>query len=168
MNWSEYRTTIALEIGLARGLAAAVIVPYVKNRVEVFPRPIADGPSANVGLNPALRFLGARTRNGQVVSELEAATARLQAELIRCQGSSEPSCAAINADRDGAAALSMQASRVAEAIAAIYGTQARPGLPFAPLELGQLQAAVRQRLELLNSQFRNYIGGAPSGEWIQA
>jgi hypothetical protein len=167
MNWSEYRTTISLEIGLTKGLAAAVTVPYVKNRVEVFPRPVADGPLANVGLNPALRFPGAKTRNGQVVSELEAAVGRLQAELIRCQGSSEPSCTAINADRDGAAALSLQASRVAAAIAAIYGTQTQPGLPFAPLELGQLQAAVRQRLELLNSQFRNYIGGTPSGEWIQ-
>jgi hypothetical protein len=168
MEYSEYRTAVSLEVGLAPAMAATIVVPYVKNRVEVFPRPNAEGAVGSIGLNPALRFPGARSHNGQVVTELRTASARLQSELARCLGSSDPSCTALNADRQGALALLAQVAEAAAAIASIYGTLEVPGLPFAPVELGPLQMAVKQRLAGFNSRLRNFLGSAPVGEWIAA
>jgi hypothetical protein len=145
-------------------VSVGVLLPYVKNRVDVFASPSAG----NVGLNPALTFTGARSQNGQVVSQLQAAGTMLQAELTRCLNSTDASCNAINANRQAAQELVANAGAAANAVGAVYGTTTTPGSPFAPVAATPLQAAVEARLAALSTSFDGFLGMAPGGDWITA
>jgi hypothetical protein len=168
LETTAYVTPITLEYGLTDRFALGAVVPYIKNRVEVFAAPNPGGLTGTLGVNPALSLEVARTRNGQVVTELQAAATMLQNELARCLNSADPSCAAINADRQAAGALVSTANVTASAVASVFGTATAAGAPFAPLDRSALHLAIDTRLASLNTQFRGFLGGSPTGDWIAA
>jgi hypothetical protein len=163
---TEAQTHISLEYGFTERIGLQALIPYVKNRVHVLPILNEGGIGATLGFNPAQSFNGARQQNDLVVTTLGTAASRLSGELTRCQGSADPTCAAINADRSSAAALVQLANQVSGAVASVYGTGATPGALFAPVAGGALHAAVDARLASLNTQFRTFLGAPASGEWI--
>jgi hypothetical protein len=163
-SWS---VPIALDYGLTSRVSIGVVVPYVKTRAEVFPRVNPLGPEGTLGLNPAFTVPGARTRNSQVVTELLIAAGALRNAVNSCVGSSAPSCMAINANPAGATALVTAAMEAANAVASVYGTNAAPGSPFAPVGHAPLQTAVDGRLAALDVQFTGFLGPPPAGSWLE-
>jgi hypothetical protein len=163
---TQTTTPISLEYGLTSKLGVQVVIPYVKNRVHVLPNVNPNGIGGTLGFNPARTVAGARQQNELVTSALGTAASTLAGELARCQGSSDASCTAINADRTGATALVQTATDVSTALAAVYGTQAVAGGLYAPVAGGALHTAVDTRLNSLNTQFRAFLGAPTSGEWI--
>jgi hypothetical protein len=160
---TQIRTEIALDYGLTPRLGLQALIPYVKNRVHVLANPNGDG---TLGFNPSLEFPAAQQQNDLVVGTITTAATTLTGELARCIGSSDATCAAINADRAGAMALVQQAEGVSTALASVYGTTTVTGARYAPVAGSALQAAVTNRLMALNTQFRAFLGAPSSGEWI--
>lgn len=165
---STYVTPITLEYGLTSRVALRTVIPYVKNRVEVYPRPNATGITGNLGPNPWFLVAEARTRNQQVVTEIQGATTALQTALTNCLGSTAPSCVAINADRAAAEALVQAAGAAAGATQAIYGSTTVRGAVAVPLAGSPLHGAVEARLADLSTRFATFLGAAPGGQWIAA
>lgn len=165
---TEARVPITIDYGVTDRIGIGFVVPYVKNHVHVTASPNAEGPAATLGLNPAWSFPGARIRNDAVVAGIGAAASTLTGELARCQGLTDPSCAAINADRQGAAALVVQAGLAADAVASVFGTSTVSGSAYAPLAGGPLQQAVNARLTALGDAFAGFLGPAQGGQWIPA
>jgi hypothetical protein len=162
---TAYTTPITLEFGVTSRLALSAVIPYVKNRVEtyVFPN---TGRTGNVGVNPALGATAVRTRNTQVVTELQTAATTLQSELARCLNNADPTCAAVNADRAGATALVQAATTAAGSVASVYGSDVVTGALFVPVVGSTVQGAVDTRLMNMSTQFTTFLGAAPTGEWI--
>jgi hypothetical protein len=144
-NLSSYTAPITVELGLLKRLQIGILVPYIKTRndITVFANNVPG--SANVGLNPSLSIDNVKNTNGAVVAEVTTAATRLSEELTRCLQSSDPSCAAINADRAAAAALVTQANVAAATLASVYGTTTTPGALFAPLGGSAIQQSVEAR-----------------------
>ena len=165
---TEAQTHISLDYGLTARIGLQALIPYVKNRVHVLPIVNEGGQGATLGFNPAQSFNGARQQNDLVVTTIGTAASRLSGELTRCQGSADPTCAAINADRAGAMALVQLANQVSGAVASVYGSAATPGAVYAPVAGGALHTAVDARLTSLNTQFRTFLGAPTTGEWISA
>jgi hypothetical protein len=163
---TQATTPISLEYGVTSKLGLQVVIPYVKNRVHVLANVNPNGLGGTLGLNPAQAIAGARQQNGLVTTALGTAASTLTSELTRCSGLSDPSCAAINADRPGATALVQLASQVSDALAAVYGNQTVTGGLYAPVAGSGLHTAVNTRLTTLNTLFQTFLGAAPSGEWI--
>jgi hypothetical protein len=166
LDVTEVTTPISLEYGVTPRIGVHVVIPYVKNRVHVLAVANPGSTGATLGFNPAQTVSGARQRNGLVVTALGTAGSALSSELVRCQGSSDPTCSAINADRAGATALVQLSSQVSDALAAVYGTTAVAGALYAPVAGGALHSAVDARLLSLNAQFRSFLGAPTSGEWV--
>lgn len=165
---SAYVTPITLEYGVTSRLELRAVIPYVKNRVEIYPKPNLGAFTGNLGVNPAYLVTEARTRNELVVTELQGAAAALQTALTDCQGSTSPSCTAINADRAGATALTVNATNAAGVIQSVYGSATGAGALAVPLAGSGLQTAVEGRLADLSTQFTTFLGAAPAGQWIGA
>ena len=163
---TQTTTPISLEYGLTSKLGLQVLIPYVKNRVHVLANVNPNGIGGTIGFNPAREIAGARQQNDLVTSALGNASSTLSSELTRCTGSSDPTCAAINADRTGAMALVQAATEVSSALATVYGTQTAVGSHYVPVSGSALHTAVDARLTNLNTQFRTFLGAPPSGEWI--
>jgi hypothetical protein len=164
---TESRVPIGMELGLTRRIGVQVLVPYVKNHVHVTAQANPPGGAgATLGLNPGRTFPGARTQNEAVVASIGSAATLLTNELQRCLGSTDPSCAAINADRQAAADLVQRAAQAADAIASIYGTTTAPGSLYAPLAGGVLQQAVDAQLAQLGDAFASFLGPPQAGTWI--
>jgi hypothetical protein len=163
LDVTQVRTEIALDYGITSRLGLQALIPYVKNRVHVLANPGGDG---TIGFNPGADLPAAQQQNELLVGTITNAATTLTSELARCMGSSDASCAAINADRAGATALVQQAGGVSTALAAVYGTTTVSGARYAPVAGSALQAAVTNRLIALNSQFRGFLGAPPTGEWI--
>lgn len=167
LEQTEYITPITLELGLTDRLAIRAVVPYVKNRVEVFPEPNA-ARTGNIGVNPALDQPAARLQNGMVVSELTRAANVLNAELARCLNNTDPSCDAVNADRAAASAVAQQALAAASAVASVYGTADAAGSPLVPVAQTSIHQSVLARLTNFNAQFAGFLGAPQTGDWISA
>lgn len=163
---TEVTTAITLDLGLTPRVALQALIPYVKNHVYVEADPNAGTPGATLGFNPARQFAGARTENEAVTTSLSTAAATLTSELARCAGSTDATCALVNADRPGAQALAQQAAQVAAALATVYGTPAVTGSLYAPVAGSPLQAAVNARLADLNTRFRAVLGAPAAGDWV--
>jgi hypothetical protein len=163
---TEARTPISLEYGLASRLGLEVVIPYVKNRVHVSAIPNSAPTNPTIGINPAFAFAGARSRNTTVVSELVTAASTLDAELARCAGSADPTCAPINADRNAATLLVSRANAAAAALANVYGTAAVSGSAYAPLAGSTLNQSVDATLLGISDQLATFLGPAPSGSWV--
>jgi hypothetical protein len=166
LDVTEVTTVFTLDYGLTSRLGLQAVIPYVKNRVHV--RAIANegGFGATLGFNPAQSITGARQQNELVVTELGTAATTLSSELTRCLGSQDPSCSAINANRQDAMTLVQLAGQVSGAVAAVYGTPVVAGGMYAPVAGSTLHTAVGTRLTDLNTQFRAFLGAPTSGEWI--
>ena len=163
---TQTTTPISLEYGVTPKLGLQVVIPYVKNRVHVLPNPNANGIGGTLGFNPARTFAGARQQNALVTGAIGTAASTLGGELTRCLGSTDASCAAINADRTGATALVQTATDVSNALAAVYGTPTVAGGFYAPVAGSALHTSIDARLTSLNTQFRTFLGAPTSGEWI--
>jgi hypothetical protein len=166
LDVTQVTTQVTLDYGVTSRLGIGVLIPYVKNRVYVTPIANENGIGATLGFNPAQSFAGARQQNELVVTNLATATTTLSNELARCLGLSDPTCAAINADRAGATALVQTAGQVSTALGVVYGTPSIAGSLYSPVAGGALQTAVDARLTTLNNQFRGFLGAPPGGEWI--
>ncbi len=161
-------TPLVAEFGLTNRITLGVMVPLVKTRNEVSVTPNPAGTGATVGINPALTNAQARALNASVVSQLNAAAAQLQQRLQDCTGSSDPGCAAINADRAAAQQLVTSAGAAAAGIESVYGVSVdRPGSLFAPVHRSSVQGSVETRLTALSNDFASFLG-APGGgaAWI--
>ena len=163
LDVTQIRTDIAFDYGLTPRLGLQALIPYVKNRVHVLANPAGDG---TLGFNPSVEFPAAQQQNELLVGTITTAATTLTSELARCMGSSDATCAAINADRAGATALVQQAEGVSTALASVYGTSTVAGARYTPVAGSALQAAVINRLMTLNTQFRGFLGAPSSGEWI--
>lgn len=168
LDATAYVTPISFEYGATSRVALSAVIPYIKNRVDVFAFPNPGGPSATLGINPALTVSAARSRNGQVVAEIQTAATRLQSELTRCLNNADPSCAALNANRQAAIDLVATAGAAANSVAAVYGTAAAAGAPFAPVDRSPLHTAIDARLASLNTQFVGFLGAPPGSGWVAA
>lgn len=166
---SAVQTPITFEYGVTRRLTLGVMVPYISTRNEVFANPNPSRAGGTMGVNPSLTFAGARAQNAGVVNQLAAAANALRGRLATCAGSSDPSCAAINANRAGAEQLAGTADGVAQGIATVYGTQAGEGSRFSPVANSPVQAAVAGRLAALATSFAGFLGPPTAGtSWIDA
>lgn len=167
-DYSAVTTPISLEYGLLRRLTLGVVVPYVKTRNEVFVNPNPDRTGGTMGINPALTHNSALAQNLALATQLSSAVTQLQTALTTCMGSSAPECAAINADRAGAAQLATNGSAVAAAVVAIYGTKAGEGSRFAPVQGSVIQKDIAARLAALSIDFGGYLGAPPGSQsgWI--
>ena len=168
LDVTQVTTHITLDYGITSRIGLQALVPYVKNRVHVSAITNEGGVGATLGFNPARSFQGARQQNELVVTTLGTAASSLASELARCQGSADPACTAINADRAGAAALVQQASDVSAAVAAVYGTPTVAGGLYAPVAGAALHNAVDAQLSNINARFRTFLGTPTSGEWVAA
>jgi hypothetical protein len=166
LDVTQARTDIAIDYGLTPRLGLQALIPYVKNRVHVLANVNHGGIGATLGFNPGTTIAGAQQQNELVVTTIATAATTLTGELTRCMGSTDASCAAINADRTGAMALVQQADAVSAALASVYGTTSVPGARYAPVAGSVLQTAVNDRLTALNAQFRAFLGAPTAGEWI--
>jgi hypothetical protein len=166
VNVTGVRTPITIEYGLATQIGLHVVIPYVKNRVHVSAAPNTAPTTPTIGLNPAWSFPGARSRNATVVSELVSAATTLDGELARCAGSTDPTCALVNADRTAAMALVSRATTTATALASVYGTTAVPGSAYAPLAGSGLSQSVDANLAALGTDLATFLGPAPAGSWV--
>lgn len=156
-------TPIMGEFGITNRLTLGVMVPLVKTRTEVSVNPNPAGVGATVGLNPALTNTQAQTLNAAVVSQLVAAATQLQQRLQACAGSTDPTCAAINANRQAALDLVTSAGAAATGIENVYGVStAKPGSLFAPVHRSSVQLNVESRLASLSAGFSTFLG-APGG-----
>lgn len=162
-------TPLTGEFGVTRRLTIGGMLPLVRGRSEVT---VSANPTASgtIGLNPGYAVSAARQANGLVVSQLSAAADALAAQLTACAGSSDPTCAAINADRAQAMLLVTSAQSVALGIQNVYGTStAQPGTRFAPVERGAVQGMVLARLDALSAQFSTFLGPAVGqAGWVLA
>ena len=166
---SAVHTPISFEYGVTRRLTLGVMVPYVTTRNEVFVNPNPSRGGGTMGISPALSFAGARAQNAGVVSQLAGAATALRAQLAACAGSSDPGCAAINADRAGAEQLAGAADAVAQGIANVYGTQAGEGSRLSPVAGSAVQLAVANRLAALATSFGGFLGAPSAGTtWVDA
>lgn len=163
-------TPIVAEFGLTSRITLGMMVPLVKTRTEVSVNPNPTGLGATVGFNPALTNAQARSANALVVSQLTAAASQLQQRLQACSGSSDPSCAAINANRAAAQQLVTSAGAAATGIENVYGTSTdKPGSAFAPVHLSSVQQSVESRLSSLSADFTGFLGAPGSGSaWISS
>ncbi len=160
-------TPITGEFGVTSRLTLGVMVPLVKTRTEVSVNPNPGGVGATVGLNPALTNPQARTINAAVVTQLMAAAAQLQQRLQDCAGSADPTCAAINANRQAAQDLVASAGAAATGIENVYGVStARPGSVFAPVHQSSVQRNVESRPAAFSAGFTTFLGAAPGTGWI--
>ncbi|MGQ0640071.1 MAG: hypothetical protein ACT4P6_04745 [Gemmatimonadaceae bacterium] len=146
---------IAIDAGLTSRLTLGVFIPYhfVRNDVAVLP-----GGGGNLGLNPAASIPDAQTRNGAVLSQLFAASARLRARLASCE--TDPSgagCADLNANRQQALVFLTQADAGAAGLLAVYGDATRIGSPFAPIAGSSLEQAIFARLSAFNASFQTFL-----------
>lgn len=160
LDRSRVVTPIIAELGVTSRITAFVNVPYVRTRtdvaVDVNPRGSA---TANVGLNPALTFTGARTRNAGVGSALRGAATTLEQLLAACKtDATGPLCGPVLADVPGANALIASARDVATRIEQSYGTADAPGTPFIPIQGTALQKAIDDRLAALGTSFSTLLG----------
>jgi hypothetical protein len=169
MDHGIVTTPFTVDVGLTNRLTLAIVAPYIKNKNDVTVYANSPQASANVGLNPGVLLASAKTANGLVVTQLTAAATRLGNELTRCTNNPDPACAAINADRTGAAALFAQASSAASTIGRIYGTTTVRGSPFAPLGTSPLQRSVNARLAAIATAFGTFLGSPTTLQtWIDA
>ena len=157
LHITDVVTPITLEYGLTSRIGLQAVIPYVKNSVHVTALANPDGPTGTLGLNPAWSLDGARQQNGRVVTDLQTAATTLSGELARCLGSTDPACAPINANRQGAADLVSLANQMASAVGAVYGTGSAIGAAYAPVARGALQSAVESRLADVSSRFRGSL-----------
>lgn len=156
MNRDVRTIPFSVEAGLTSRLTIGALIPYVLVRNDVAAVP---GGGGNMGLNPALSVVGARTRNGSVLAQLNGASTRLRAQLAVCE--SDPSgagCAALNANRQAALALLSQADGAALDLAAVYGTATGAGSRFAPVVGSALEQAIFARLGVFNASYQTFLG----------
>jgi hypothetical protein len=166
LDVTQVTTPITLDYGLTPRVGLQAMIPYVKNRVHVSAAANQGGAGATLGFNPAISLAGAQQQNALVITSLGTAATTLTAELVRCNGLSDASCTAINADRPGATALVQLAGQVSDAVTTVYGTLAAPGSLYAPVAGSSLHTAVDARLTSLNTQFQSFLGAPTTGEWV--
>ena len=144
-----------LDVGLTSRVTVGVLVPYVlvRNDVAVIP-----GAAGNLGLNPAGSVTAARTRNGTVLAQMNAAATRLRTQLAACE--SDPSgagCGVINANRQAALAFLTQVDAAAMDLATVYGTATAAGARFAPIVGSSLEQSIFARLSAFNVVYQNFL-----------
>ena len=144
-----------LDVGLTSRLTVGVLVPYVlvRNDVAVIP-----GAGGNLGLNPAASLTAARTRNGTVLTQMNAAATRLRNQLAACE--SDPSgagCGVINANRQAALAFLTQVDAATADLATVYGTATAAGARFAPVVGSSLEQSIFARLSAFNVVYQNFL-----------
>lgn len=150
-------TPLSLELGLTRHLSFGVMLPIVQSRTTIRAQLNGDTlalKNANVGPNPA-----DYTASAGVAADFSSAAVTLQARISQCQGSSDPSCNAINANPSGAAALAQSLGKFAAGVAILYGTGgATPGSPVTPLAGSSTLAAINANIGALNASYQGYVG----------
>lgn len=144
-----------MDVGLTSRLTVGVLVPYVlvRNEVAVIP-----GAGGNLGLNPAATLTAARTRNGAVLAQMDAAATRLRNQLAACQ--SDPSgagCGVLNANRPAAIAFLNQVDAAAADLATVYGTASAAGARFAPIVGSALEQTIFARLSAFNGVYQSLL-----------
>jgi hypothetical protein len=147
---------LSIDAGLTSRVSLGVYVPYHFLRNDVTVLPTGGG---NLGVNPALIVPGAQTRNGAVLSQIFAASARLRARLDACEADpSGAGCGPLNANRPQALAFLTQADAGASSLLAVYGDATRAGSPFAPIAGSALESAIFAQLNSFNTSYQNFLG----------
>ncbi|MEW5917104.1 MAG: hypothetical protein AB1762_11895 [Gemmatimonadota bacterium] len=157
---------LSIDVGLTSRLTVGVHVPYhfVRNDVAVIP-----GGGGNLGINPALSVAVARATNGAVISQINAASARLRARLTACE--TDPSgagCAELNANRTQALAFLTQADAGAADLLLVYGDATRAGSPFAPRAGSALESAIFARLASFNGSYQTFLALPQDSNLVRA
>ena len=151
-------TPLSLELGATRHLSFGVLLPIVQSRTTIRAQLNGDTlalRNANVGPNPA-----DYTTSAAVATDFGNAAATLAAKIAQCQGSSDPSCSAINADRSGASALAQSLASFASGVTILYGTGgAAIGSPVVPLAGSSTLATINANITTLNASYQSYVGG---------
>ncbi|HEU4563364.1 MAG TPA: hypothetical protein VFS05_01900 [Gemmatimonadaceae bacterium] len=159
---SIQETPIIAEVGVASWLLVRAVVPIVRTRSEVSFDLNPAAREGNIGPNPAFgaSAVAARTQNSQLVSQLLAAAAALEASAGfpggGCGSQTTPQCALVNDTR-----------AMATGIAVVYGTTTLATLPpgadttgavFVPATGTAGQAAIGARIAELKARYPSAIG----------
>ncbi|HEY0970281.1 MAG TPA: hypothetical protein VGE02_04810 [Gemmatimonadales bacterium] len=106
---------VRLELGLGSRLQLSAMIPYVRTRVVAYPA-VAEG--ASLGINPAFDDPALAARATELLTQFEAASARLETALAGCTANplSSPACA----DPEGARATDARARSFAAGLAGLY------------------------------------------------
>jgi hypothetical protein len=145
---------LTLEAGLTSRLTVAAFIPYhfVRHDVAMIPG------AGNLGMNPAATVAAARTRNGAVISQIFAASARLRGRLAACEANPSGSgCGSLLANRQQALEFLTQADAAAAQLLAVYGDANSPGSPFAPVAGSTLEQAIFARLTAFNASYQSFL-----------
>lgn len=150
---------LALDVGITDRLSIGLLVPYIESRDNVQLLLNRGGTGATVGQNPAFSSAAgatARTTNGTLLRQIDAARTTLSAEITRCAVSSAAGCDAIRANPTGAQQLVQWALETQTAIAAVYGDSLRGGSPVVPISGSPTHVAIAQRIGSLSTGFSGY------------
>lgn len=144
------RFPMTLELGVLRRVALTASVPIVRTRTTVL---IGSeiGVGGDAGINPAITLDAARTTNLALSSALAGASQQLRDRLAQCEGSLDPECDAVNADRAGAEALAAGAESFGEDLALVYVDG-----HFVPVVASEADQAIVAQLAAMRAQFENY------------
>ncbi|MDQ8164988.1 MAG: hypothetical protein P3A28_04410 [Gemmatimonadota bacterium] len=154
-------TPVTVEYGIGKRAAVSVMVPFVTSAVRVDAQVNSLRTEANIGVNPAIGTPSLIANNASLLSQLDAATAYVNARVASCSANpAGAGCAAFNANAAGARTLADASKAYAAAIGTLYGGRnGATGALFVPLAGSAAQAAVAARLSGLKAQFAAF--GAP-------
>ena len=146
---------ISVDYGITPRLSVRLVVPYAESRDATQFLLNRSGEATAIGLNPAAATngAGARSTNGALLSQLDAARSALSAEIVRCADVAASGCDALRANAAGAQSLLTRSLDVRLALATLYGTSAAAGAPVVPLGNSTLHTAVTATLADLRTQF---------------
>jgi len=146
---------LALDYGLTKRLSFRIVVPYAESRDASQLLLNRAGTGANVGINPAFGSTGAsaRSANGALLAQLDAARTALASELTRCATLTAPNCDAIRANAAGAQQLLIRSLGTRDALARVYGTATRGGAPVVPIAGSALETSVKDGITALRTDF---------------
>ncbi len=149
----------AFEYGISKRLSLRVLVPYAESRDATQFLLNRTGAATALGVNPAYTSssAAARSTNGALLSQIDAARTALSAEITRCATPTATGCDAIRANPAGAASLLTRALDVRNAIAQLYGTATGGGAAVVPVATTALNTAVTGTLTSLRTDF-NALG----------
>ena len=152
---------LILEYGLTRRFTLGVVVPLVETRSTVYAQLNPALGAANVGPNPGSLNTTVRAAEAALVASFRGAATALSQRLTQCQTAPTPDCSSLLAQQAAAQDLIQSTGVTANAIEALYGTDAaHPGQQFVPLAGSTAETAIEARIAGLITQYQSLLPSA--------
>jgi hypothetical protein len=146
---------LTVAYGVTKRLSIGLVVPYAESRDATQFLLNRTGAATDIGINPATTSTGANARstNGALLSQLDAARSTLSNEITRCAVATATDCDAIRTNPGAAQTLLSRSLTIRSALATLYGTGTAAGAPVVPVGNSTLNTAVNATIKALRSDF---------------